>query len=87
MTDTTDNYARGHRRLRSGFRIVLAGRTYFPRTSDERSRLLDYVGDQESVYCVEVPAGVMVAATPGDPDGHAVILTGVEEQAPDARLA
>lgn len=88
MTDqNSDRYARGHRRLRNGLRVKLAGRTYCPGTPDERARLLDSVGDCDSVYCVEVPAGVLIAAKAGDADGHAVIMTGVVQQPLDSRLA
>lgn len=84
--ETDQNYARGYRRIQDGLRITLGGTTYFPRTQDERSRLLNYIGDGARPYCVEVPAGIMLAAIAGDADGHAVILTGVATETVDERL-
>lgn len=71
-----DSYARGYRRLTSDASVTLHRTKFFPGTATERRKLLDYVGTGYRVYCVEVPAGVLVAARAGDPDGHAVVLTG-----------
>lgn len=72
-------YHRGWRTLRDDLSVRLGGKTFFPGTRDEESRVLESVGEGHRVYCVEIPAGVLVAARCGDADGHAVVLTGVLE--------